>query len=379
MNKENLHPGQDYAYRANTRAWEKSEDPPLRATLVESLPRGRHLLRLDNGGEIEARSSQLVARWDLAEIDALLCREARSRAFSEETVRDGHLADAIELALKIVSADAYAYRDRATLPTCDADKVRDAAEIQDGLLDLSPVAYVDELEDVVCLPLPVAQELARRIAERNSDAVAAAVDAKLNDFRSRGHLAIIPEHYKPAWDKALRWAGRPPLTLPEAEPSPADAYRQLWEALRGRGARKKGDEEHAWKLPEDMVMEVGHLLAGAARYAGRLTLLPLRDGQVRLGLDTGHRRPATIPDQIRGLALSLSLQQQAALGELREAGPEGAASAELAADWRTVESLVARELIEELHVEVDDEQIDVRVSLTDAGWRVLQHLGPRSL
>jgi hypothetical protein len=146
--------------------------------------------------------------------------------------------------------------------------------------------------------------------------------------------------------------------------------------LRGRGARKKGDEEHAWKLPEDMVMEVGHLLAGAARYSGRLTLRPLRDGQVRLGLDTGHGRPATTPDQIRGLALSLSLQQQGALGELRDAGPEGAPSSELAADWRTVDSLVARELIEEIHVEVDDEQIEVRVSLTDAGWRVLQHLGP---
>jgi hypothetical protein len=379
MNKESLHPGQDYAYRANTRAWEKSEDPPLRATLVESLPRGKHRLRLDNGGEIEARSSQLVARWDRAEIEALLRREARSRAFTEETIRDDHLADAVELALTIVSADAYASRDRASIPTCDAETVRHAAEIQDDLLDLSPVAYVDEPEEVVYLPLPVAQQLARRIAERNSDAVTDAVEARLDDLRSRGHLAIVAQHYKPAWDMALRWAGRPPVTLPEAEANPADAFRRLWEALRGRGVRRKGDEDHAWKLPEDMVMEAGHLLAGAARYSGRLTLLPLRDGHVRLSLDTGHRWLAKTPDDIRGLALSLSSQQQAALGELRETGPEGAASAEMAADWRTVESLLVRELVEEIHVEADDQQIDIRVSLTDAGWRVLQHLGPRSL
>jgi translation initiation factor IF-1 len=379
MDKQSLHPGQDYAYRANTRAWEKREDPPLRATLVESMPRGRHRLRLDNGDEIEARSSQLVARWHPADIDALLRREARIRAFSRETIRDDHVADAVELALTIVSADAYAFRDRASIPTRDAEMVREAAEIQDELLDLSPVAYLDEPEDSVCLPLPVAQELARRIAERNSDAVDAAVESRLDDLRSRGHMAIVPQHYKPAWDIALGWAGRPPLILPETEASPADAYRRLWEALRGRGVRKKSDEEHAWKLPEEMVMEIGHLLAGAASYSGRLTLLPLPEGHVRLSLDAGHHRPAKIPDAIRGLALSLSRQQQAALGELREAGPEGAAYAELSADWRTVESLVAREIVEEIHVEADDEQIDVRVCLTDAGWRVLQHLGPRSL
>ncbi|MEA2379380.1 MAG: hypothetical protein QOD13_3287 [Thermoleophilaceae bacterium] len=377
MDKQTLHPGQDYAYRANTRAWEKSEDPPLRATLVDSLPRGKHRLRLANGDHIEARSSQLVARWEPDQINELLRQEERSRAFSRETTRDDRVAGAVELALTIVSPDAYAHRDRASVPTRDAETVRQAAEIQDELLDLSPVAYEDEHEDVVWLPLPVSEELARRIAERNPAAVGAAVEARLDDFRSRGHLAIVPEYYKPAWDMALEWAGRPPVILPEPEASPADAHERMWESLRGRGVRKMGDEQHAWKLPEETVMEVGHLLAGAARYSGRLVLLPLHNGHVRLSLDTGHRAAAKTPDEIRGLALSLSAQQQAALGELREAGPKGAVSGRLAADGRTVESLVGRDLAEEIHLDADNERINVRVRLTDAGWRVLQHLGPR--
>jgi hypothetical protein len=379
MDKENLHQGQDYAYRANTRAWEKGADPPLRATLLESLPRGKHRVRLESGAEIEARSTQLVARWEAGELDELLRAEERSRAFSKQTVRDDRLADAVNLTLTIVSPDAYAHGDRAWVPTGDAESITQAAEIQDSLVDLSPVAHVDEHEDAVCLPLPVAGEVARRIAERNADAVGAAVQARLSDLRSSGHLALVREYYKPAWDIALGWAGRSPVVLPEPEPSPADAHERLWDKLRGRGVPKLGDEEHAWKLPEEIVIEIGHLLAGAARYSGRLTLRPLRDGQVRLGLDTGQRWPAKSPDQIRDLALSLSRQQQAALGELRDVGPNGAAPGELAADGRTLDSLTARELVEEIHLETDEDRVRVELRLTDAGWRVLQHLGPRSL
>lgn len=379
MDKASLHPGQDYAYRANIRAWEKGEDPPIRATLVESMPRGRHRLRLESGQEIEARSSQLVTRWDPEEIDAVLRQEERSRAFNAETTRDDRLADAVTLVLTTVSAGSYAYADRAWIPAGEAEKVREAAELQEGLLDLSPVAHLDEDEDAVCLPLPIAGQLARRIAERNPEAVVAAVEASLHDVLSRGYLAIVPEHYKPAWDMAVEWAGRTPVALPEPEASPADAYKRLWEKLRGRGVPKTGDEEHAWKLPNDMVMELGHLLASAARYSGQVTLRPLRNGHVRLSLESGHRWQAKTPDEIRGLALSLSYQQQAALGELREVGPGGAAAAELGADPRTVESLVSRDLAEEILLESEDERIGFQVMLTDAGWRVLQHLGPRSL
>lgn len=88
IDKQSLHPGQDYAYRAKPRAWEKAEDRPVRATLIESLPGGRHRLRLGSGDEIEARSSQLVTRWNQDEIDGLLRREDRSRAFLAETSRD---------------------------------------------------------------------------------------------------------------------------------------------------------------------------------------------------------------------------------------------------------------------------------------------------
>jgi hypothetical protein len=167
--------------------------------------------------------------------------------------------------------------------------------------------------------------------------VVAAVEADLAGLMSRGHLGLLAaEYYKPGWDMAVKWAGRTPVAVPEPETSPADAYKRLWEALRGRGVPKASDEEHAWKVPDAMVMELGQLLAGAARYAGQLKLQPLRDGHVRLSLDSGRRWPAQTPDEIRGLAFSLSHQQEAALGELREAGSRGASSTELMADPRTV-------------------------------------------
>jgi hypothetical protein len=299
VDKYSLHPGHDYAYRANTRAWEKAEDPPVRATLVESLPGGRHRLRLETGEEIEGRSSQLVARWDEREIDDLLRSEERSRTFSAETVRDDHLAEAVTLVLSTISTEAYAHSDRAWMPTADEARIRDAAAAQDALIDLSPVAYRDE-DEAICLPLPVAGQLARRIAERNPEAVEAAVQASLTDAMSRGHLAIVPKYYKPGWDMALAWAGRAPVTLPEPEARPADAYERLREQLRGRGVRKSADEDHAWTLPEQMLMELGHLLGGATRYSGRLTLRPLSDGHVRLALDSGRRWRTRTPDEIHG-------------------------------------------------------------------------------
>lgn len=373
MDKHDLHPGQEYGYRAKARAWERHEDRPLRAVLVESLPAGKHRVRLDDGTEIEVRSSQLVVHWDPGKVDALLRDEQRRRAFSAETRRDSHLADAVTLVLVTVSSEAYAHSDRAWIPAGDADLVRDAAELQDTLLDLSPVAYIDQDDDSVCLPLPVAGEVARRIAERNPEAVAAAVQTSLDGLQAQGYLSIAPKHYKPGWDRALEWAGLPPVTLPEPEARPDDAYKRLWEALRGRGVAKAGDEEHAWSLPEAMLVNLGHLLAGAARYSGVLTLRPLPDGHVRLALDPDRRARPLSPNEIRDLALSLSRQQQAALGALRDAGSAGTALADLRAERRTVDSLLARDLVE---MDVDDE---LRVRLTDAGWRVLAHLGPRSV
>jgi hypothetical protein len=229
---------------------------------------------------------QLTVHWDPGEIDALLRHEQRSRA-SADTRRDDHLAAAVTLVLKTISDEAGAHTDRAWLAAVDADVVREAAELQDGLLDLSPVAYREEDDDSLYLPLPVPGEVTRRIAERSPDAVVAAVEASLNEIRARGVLPIAASRYKPGWDQALEWAGRAPVALPEPEARPDDAYKRLWIGLRGRGVPKVGDEERAWSVPEAMLMELGHLLAGAARYCGALTLRPLPDGHVRLALDPG--------------------------------------------------------------------------------------------
>ncbi|MDA0167679.1 hypothetical protein OJ998_01160 [Solirubrobacter taibaiensis] len=106
-----------------------------------------------------------------------------------------------------------------------------------------------------------------------------------------------------------------------------------------------GDEEHAWSFPEAMLMELGHLLAGAARYSGALTLRPLPDGQVRLALDPDRQARALTPGEIRDLALSLSRPQQAALAVLRDAGFAGVALAEVPAEGRTIDSLLVRNLL----------------------------------
>jgi len=287
------------------------------------------------------------------------------------------LAEAVTLVLTTFSKDAHAYSDRAWIPAADSEPIREIAEIQDALQDLSPVSYRDEDEDAVWLPLPVAGQLARRIAERNPDAVVAAVEASLKDLMSRGYLAIAPK-YKPGWDMAVRWAGRTPVTLPEPEASPVDAYKRLWERLRGMGVATTRREQHAWRVQEEMLLELGPLLGGATRYSGRLTLRAVSDGYVRVALETGYRSPAMTPEEIRSLALSLSRPQQAVLGELRDVGPTGAPSGALAAHRRTVESLVSWGLAERIDVEADDEPTRDQLRLTDAGWRVPQHLGPRS-
>ena len=95
---------------------------------------------------------------------------------------------------------------------------------------------------------------------------------------------------------AVGWAGRTPVTLPEPEASPLDAYKRLWERLRGMGVATPGGEQDAWKVQEEMLLELGPLLGGAARYSGRLTLRAVSDGYVRLALESGYRSPTMTPE-----------------------------------------------------------------------------------
>jgi hypothetical protein len=49
MDKHDLHPAQEYGYRAKTCAWDKQNDPLVRAMLLESLSGGMRRLRLEDG------------------------------------------------------------------------------------------------------------------------------------------------------------------------------------------------------------------------------------------------------------------------------------------------------------------------------------------
>jgi hypothetical protein len=173
--------------------------------------------------------------------------------------------------------------------------------------DLSPVAFRDA-DGEICLPLPTAILLAKRIAERDPESVVKAVDEALEDLQRRGY-ADLADHYKPSWDAALAWAGEEPKALPPKEMPPSEAFNELWERLRGQGVRRMGTEEHAWWVEPEQVLGIGHLLAHVARYLGRVTIRPLADGNVRLALDYAREPRALEPDEARNLALSLSQQQ----------------------------------------------------------------------
>lgn len=379
MDKANLHEGRAYAFRENTRAWERGEDLPVRVTLVRHLGRGQNLVRFDDGAEARVRSAQLIEAWAPDRIEELLRGEERERSFRAHTINDHAASEAVALVFSTIVGDAYVQADRAYLSPAEERPVLAAAEVTEDPEELSPVASRDTDGDL-CLPLPTAIILAKRIAERDPEGIVTAVDEAFEDLQRRGY-SILADQYKPSWDTALEWAGKDPKALPPKEMQPSEAFTELWERLQGQGVRRIGEEEHAWWVAPEQLMGLGHLLAHVARYAGRVTIRPLADGNVRLGLDHVREARALEPGEARNLALSLSQQQARMLAEVRDAGGDGA---EMPADHghRTMESLIRQGLVWESEV-ADDRQatrlIRGRVRLTDAGWRILDSLGPRSI
>ena len=165
------------------------------------MPRGRHRLRLESGDEIEVRSSQLVARWDPM-IDQLLRQEDRSRAFNAETTRDDRLAEAVTLVLTTVSAVPTPHRP-GLVPPRDRKGSRGGRD-PEGLLDLSPVAHLDETRTpYVCRCNSRAAGQTCRRAQSKAVVVL---------WRRACIFPVVPGHVPGAlqacWDMAVEWAGR---------------------------------------------------------------------------------------------------------------------------------------------------------------------------
>jgi hypothetical protein len=249
LDKTNLHEGHAYAFRDNTRAWERGEDPPVRVTLLRHLGGGQNLVRFEDGSEAEVRSAQLIQEWSPERIDELLRAEERERAFRAATTRDGTACDAVALVFSTVVEEPYVHTDRAFLSPEEERRILAAAEVTEDPRDLSPVAFRDA-DGEICLPLPTAILLAKRIAERDPESVVKAVDEALEDLQRRGY-ADLADHYKPSWDAALAWAGKEPKALPPKEMQPSEAFQELWERLRGQGVRRMGTEEHSWWVSPD--------------------------------------------------------------------------------------------------------------------------------
>jgi hypothetical protein len=379
LDKANLHEGHAYVFRENTRAWERAEDRPLRVTLVRQLGGGQHLVRFDDGSEAEVRSAQLIEEWTPERIERLLQAGERERVFRANTITDRTASEAVALVFGTVVDDFDAHHDRVWISREQEGTILTAAEFAEDPLDLSPVAFRDD-DGELWLPLPAAVLLAKRIAERNPESVVSAVDAHHQELLSGGYASLV-ELYKPGWDTALGWAGKEAKVLPRKEMAPSDAFQELWDRLRGQGVRRRGTEEHAWWVEPDQLMGLGHLLAHVARHVGRVTIRPLADGKVRLALDYVREPRALEPGEARNLALSLSRQQARMLAEVRDAGPDGA---ELPANHgsRTMESLLGYGLVWESEVADEGPASEFRrgrFRLTDAGWRVLEYLGPRSI
>lgn len=335
-------------------------------------------MRFDNGSEAKVRSAQLIEEWAAEGIERLLEAEERERVFRANTSHDRTGSEAVTLVFGTVVDDFDAHHDRLWISREQEGMILAAAEVAQDPLDLSPVAFRDDDGDLL-LPLPAAVLLAKRIAERDPESVVSAVDAHQQDLLAQGYASLV-ELYKPGWDTALGWAGKEPKALPPKEMSPSDAFQELWDRLRGQGVRRSGTEEYAWWIEPDQLLGLGHLLAPVTRYVGRVTIRPLADGNVRLALDYAREPRALEPSEARNLALSLSQQQARMLAEVRDA----ADGAELSADhgYRTMKSLLDHGLVWESEVADEDPASEFsrgRFRLTDAGWRVLEHLGPRSI
>jgi hypothetical protein len=308
VQKAELHVGDFYGYRANTRAWERADDPPIKVELLEVLDGGKNRIRLPDGSEKTVRSAQLILAWSEKRVAALLHRDERERGFRDATFSDWRVCEAASIVFDTVLGENafHVQDDRGWLRGDQEQRICSAAEITGDLADLSPVAR--RSEDDICLPLQTVELLAKRIAERTPDAIEAEVKRVIADLEERGYQQLF-DQYKGSWDLALSWAGKEPVALPAKELSPSEAFKQLWDRLRGQGLRSGYWEERAWFADEDQLRAIGPLLAQTTRYAGRLTISDLGDGRFRVALDLQHEPEVLDPQQMTNLAFSLSQPQ----------------------------------------------------------------------
>lgn len=389
MQKHELHEGREYGYRENVRAWERSEDRPLRVALVRYLPRGKVRVRAEDGPhageEFETRSQNLVAPWDDAAITSMLAGEEHERRFRRETTLDRSLSGAVELVFGLVNPHSYVGDDRAYLDRNQLRALSTAAGMADAdACSLSPVAYTENVdgEKQIVLPLPVAVTIAQRIATRRPEEVAQAVDAAFCDAEREGYRDIVGTWFKPRWDHALAWAGKAPFRVPPMEPDPRKAFDQLFDVLRGQGVQTYDRERHAWYVRPEQFPTISSLLHAVSRREGRVTLQPMSDGNFRLALDYVRDPSLEWCDerQVENLALwGLSDPQRRLLGAARAAGRAGVDPQGFHA--KTVESLIDQGLVYETEARTETAAQPFkqgRLCLTDLGWRVLGHLKVRS-
>ncbi|HEX8752792.1 MAG TPA: hypothetical protein VF731_05175 [Solirubrobacterales bacterium] len=375
MDKANLHEGRDYAYRQNTRAWERVEDRPIKVKLLKVLPKGQNQIQFPDGSVARVRSAQLVLGWEDDAVAELLREEERERGFRENTFSNRAVAGAADVVLEgLLGPDSpYVDHDRVHLTSQQERTIAAAAEVTHDLADLSP--GVHRRDGDTWLPLPVVELLAKRIAERAPEAVAAEIDRQIGELQERGHASSLLEYYKPKWDLALEWAGKDPVALPPQQMSPREAFQQLFELLRGQGTRCDDSEGHAWVVEEAQLRDLGTLLGPVASYLGRLSLRALGDGMFRLALDMPRAPEVFNTRDMTNFALSLTQPQVRMLVEIRDAGEQGLEFPRGFGRDRTLESLIGRDLVWES--EGRETSLETRLDrgrfrLTDGGWRALE-------
>jgi hypothetical protein len=145
--------------------------------------------------------------------------------------------------------------------------------------------------------------------------------------------------------------------------------------LRGQGTRRDESEEHAWVVEEAQLRKLATLLGPVASYMGRLSIRTLGDGKFRLTLDTPREPEVFNTRDMTNFALYLSQPQVRMLEKIRDAGEQGMEFPHGFGQDRTLESLIARDLVwesENRETNYESRLRRGRFWLTDGGWRALE-------
>jgi hypothetical protein len=135
------------------------------------------------------------------------------------------------------------------------------------------------------------------------------------------------------------------------------------------------DEEHAWVVEESQLRKLGPILGPVARYMGRLSIRDLGEGKFRLALDLPREPEIFGTRDMINFALSFSPQQVKMLEEIRDTGEQGYEFPHGFGRDRTLESLIARDLVWESESRETSHEKRLRPGrfrLTEGGWRALE-------